>query len=238
MSTRIFSAITLSTLFICRTLAGQATASATTEPSTVIHTTTREVLLDLVVRDKHHHAVSDLKASEVEVYEDGARQVVNGFRDVQGAEQLQNEQTAALKASTIAPGKTSELAHPLNSLRQVNFVSVVFAQIAPLNLEFAREAVLEFLKSDTLPNTYVTIYRLNPNLKLVQAYTSDTKSLARSATAATKGLSVPGFAESAAIASSAVANVQAQEANILSSPVSGDDDKSSPADYRLFYGRG
>ena len=40
-------------------------------------------------------------------------------------------------------------------MRQVNFVSVVLAQIAPLNLEFARRAVREFLKSDNLPNTYV-----------------------------------------------------------------------------------
>jgi hypothetical protein len=57
----------------------------------VIHATTREVLLDLVVRDKHHHAVADLRPEEVEVYEDGVRQKVLVFRNVQGAEQLQIE---------------------------------------------------------------------------------------------------------------------------------------------------
>jgi VWFA-related protein len=226
LSTRIFSAIALSTLWLCQALAAQAPSAAQAAPTSpaeqppVIHATTREVLLDLVVRDKHHHPVTDLRPEEVEVYEDGVRQQIRGFRDVQGAEELQNEQSAAQKGPT-APGKTAELAHPLNSLRQVNFVSVVFAQIAPLDLEFAREAVLEFLKSDTLPNTYVTIYRLNPNLKLVQVYTSDTKTLAKAVDAATKGLSIVGVDQSASIASSVVATVQADEANILSSPVSG-----------------
>ncbi|HEX4426979.1 MAG TPA: hypothetical protein VH079_16390, partial [Terriglobales bacterium] len=231
MSTRTFPAFALSTLLICQTMvcqtvAGQTSPAATPAPAStteqppVIHATTREVLLDLVVRDKHHHTVSDLRPEEVEVYEDGVRQEVRGFHNVEGLEQLQNEQGAA-HPQVVAPGNTAELARPLNSLRQVNFVSVIFAQIGPLDLEFAREAVLEFLKSDTLPNTYITIYRLNPNLKLVKAYTSDTKVLAQAVTGATTGLSVPGFDEGAAIASSVVANVQAQEANILASPVSG-----------------
>ena len=73
-------------------------------------------------------------------------------------------------------------------MRQVNFVSVVLAQIAPLNLEFARRAVLEFLKSDNLPNTYVTVYRLNRNLEIVQPFTADKDSLAKAVDAATKGL--------------------------------------------------
>jgi VWFA-related protein len=225
LSTRTFPAFALSTLLICQTLSGQTSpttppaAAGATEQTPVIHATTREVLLDLVVRDKHHHTVSDLRPDEVEVYEDGVRQEVRGFHNVEGLEQLQNEQVVGHPGSS--PAKPAELARPLNSLRQVNFVYVVFAQIGPLDLEFAREAVLEFLKSDTLPNTYVTIYRLNPNLKLVQAYTSDTRVLAQATTAATKGLSVPGFDEGAAIASSVVANVQAQEANILASPVSG-----------------
>src|SRR5579863_4957816 len=42
----------------------------------VIRTTTREVVLDLVVRDKHHHAVTDLRPEEIEVFEDGVKQNV------------------------------------------------------------------------------------------------------------------------------------------------------------------
>ena len=156
----------------------------------MIHTTTREVLLDLVVRDKHHHAVMDLRPEEVEVYEDGVRQNVRVFRNIQGSEQLQTERSIAATstAPALASAKNREDSHPLNSMRQVNFVSVVLAQIAPLNLEFARRAVLEFLKSDNLPNTYVTVYRLDRSLEVMQPYTSDKDSLAKAVDAATKGL--------------------------------------------------
>src|SRR5271170_7301275 len=108
----------------------------------VIHTSTREVLLDLVVRDKHHHAVTDLRPDEVEIYEDGVRQKIRVFNSVQGKELLNTERAdAEVRTST---GQNSNHADPqaLNSLRQVNFVTVVFAEIAPLNLEFAQRAVL------------------------------------------------------------------------------------------------
>src|ERR1700733_10863108 len=178
--------------FSCFILAPPAPSQTNSPPAnesnrSVIHTTTREVLLDLVVRDKHHHAVTDLRPEEVEVYEDGVRQNIRVFRDIQGSEQLQTERSVA-GASTPATAAKSEDPHPLNSMRQVNFVSIVLAQIAPLNLEFARRAVLEFLKSDNLPNTYVTIYRLDRRLEVMQPFTSDKDSLAKAVDAATKGL--------------------------------------------------
>jgi VWFA-related protein len=226
MPARILLAVVFSAL-----VAIPASFSQTTSPPAgqanrpVIHTTTREVLLDLVVRDKHHHAVTDLRPEEVEVYEDGAPQKVRVFRNIQGNEQLQTERSMASakagapNANSAAPANRGENPHPLNSLRQVNFVSVVFAQIAPLNLEFARRAVLEFLKSDNLPNTYVTIYRLDRSLQVMQSYTSDKDTLAKAVDAATKGLRGGGALDiSSTVASSAVATLNATAENILASP--------------------
>lgn len=220
MSTRLLSELLALSCTLTGLAAGQAPTAAPKDERTVIHTTSREVLLDLVVRDKHHHAVADLRPDEVEIYEDGVRQTIRNFRNVQGLEQLQTEQSLA--QSDVASGRAFELAHPLNSLRQINFVSVVFAQIAPLDLEFGRRAVAEFLKSDTLPNTYVTIYRQNRGLNLVQAYTSDKDVLAKAVDAAAKGLySNDGLGVSASVASSANASLQAAGANIVASPLSG-----------------
>ncbi len=185
----------------------------------VIHTSTREVLLDLVVRDKHHHPVTDLRPEEVEIYEDGVRQNPRVFRNIQGKEQLETERSAAGARTASEPAKSGEVQHSLNSLRQVNFVSVVFAQIAPLNLEFARRAVQEFLNSDNLPNTYVTIYRLNRSLSVMQPYTTDKDTLAKAVDAATKGLKGDSEATvSASVADSIVGSMQAYAEKILSSP--------------------
>ncbi len=200
---------------ICPVLVGQTASPA--EPTPTIRTTTREVLLDVIVRDKHHHAVTDLRPEEIEVYEDGVKQKINAFRDVQGAEQLRTER--AQSSGKMAPAPSNVPKAPATALRQLNFVSVVFAQIAPLNLEFARTAVLEFLKSDTLPNTYVTVYRLDRTLQVVQPYTDDQISLVKAANAASKGLNARGpAAPSATVASALDTTVQANAANMLASP--------------------
>ena len=78
-------------------LAGQALSgqTPTSEQTPTIRTTTREVILDVIVRDKHHHAIADLRPEELEIFEDGVKQRVNAFRNVQGAEQLKTEEAQA-----------------------------------------------------------------------------------------------------------------------------------------------
>src|SRR5208282_4257488 len=80
-----------SALLICQ----NSTPPAVEKERATIRTTTREVLLDLVVRDKHHHPVTDLRPDEVEIYEDGVRQSLRVFRNIQGSEQLATERSDA-----------------------------------------------------------------------------------------------------------------------------------------------
>src|SRR5581483_1451159 len=54
----------------------------------VIRTRTQEVLLDFVARDKHNKLVKDLRAEEVEVYEDGVKQSLRSFHFREGSEAL------------------------------------------------------------------------------------------------------------------------------------------------------
>jgi VWFA-related protein len=234
MFLRILSFLLLDALFICTAMAGQSQKmqSPESQPAEsqlpenerpVIHTTSREVLLDLVVRDKHEHLVKDLRQDEVQVYEDGVLQKIRVFHDVQGAEQLRTERSLERsQASPASHNPDAEKAQSLNSLRQVNFVSVVFAQVAPLDLEFARESVLEFLKNDTLPNTYVTVYKLRHHLQIVQAYTSDKDSLVKAVNTAAKGLyGNDDLGVTADVGGGANAAIQATVANVLASPLSG-----------------
>ena len=93
MPSRVLLVVALCPFLLPVALA-QTTSEAAKPNNPVIHTTTREVLLDLVVRDKHHHAVTDLAPEEVEVYEDGVRQNIRVFRNIQGSEQLQTERAA------------------------------------------------------------------------------------------------------------------------------------------------
>lgn len=200
----------LSSLFIGQT--------ATKEPVPTIRATSREVILDVIVRDKHHHSIADLRPEEIEVFEDGVKQKITAFRNVQGAEQLQTEQ--ALAKGNSAPVISASPKAASTTLPELNFVSVVFAQIAPLNLEFAREAVLEFLKSGSLPNTYVTIYRLDRSLQVIQPYTNNHVALAKAVDAAAKGVNTgTNISASTAAVSALETTAQATAANVMASPL-------------------
>jgi VWFA-related protein len=196
-------------------LVGQAPPK---DETPTIHATTREVILDVIVRDKHHHAIADLRPEEIEVLEDGIKQKINAFRNVEGAEQLQTEQGQA--KSTAAEHSTEAAKTPSTKLRELNFVSVVFAQIAPLNLEFAREAVTKFLNSGRLPNTYVTVYRLDRSLQVIQPYTANSDLLMKAVNAAARGVNTGSeFGSLVDVTSSSAAVVQANAANLLAAPL-------------------
>ena len=164
---------------LCLLLLPTLFAQTNTPPNSgppVIRLSTKEVVLDMVVRDKKNKIVRDLKPEEIEVYEDGVKQTISNFEYVEGAEQLSAE-TSAAKAATVPAQNTGPL---LNSLRQVNFVTVVFGPMAPSNFDFARQAVFTFLKSGSLTNTFVTVYRLDTRLRLIQPYTQDLVALKQS----------------------------------------------------------
>jgi hypothetical protein len=55
-------------------------------PQTTIRSTSQEVLLDVVVRDKKGHLVKDLSAKDFEVTDDGEPQKLRSFRLVTGSE--------------------------------------------------------------------------------------------------------------------------------------------------------
>src|SRR5947209_14229870 len=78
----------------------------------VIRRSVQEVLLDLVVRDKHEKMIRDLKADEVEVFEDGVKQDVRTFRFVTGAEVREAEDKIVPRPAVAK----------YNPMRQLNLV--------------------------------------------------------------------------------------------------------------------
>src|SRR6476659_3472715 len=100
MHTRRFISAVITVLFVFEVLDGQTIPNSSTQPSspavstetpgqddqesTTLRSVRREVLVDMVVRDKHHRLVTNLRPDEVEIYEDGVLQKVNAFRNVAG----------------------------------------------------------------------------------------------------------------------------------------------------------
>lgn len=209
--------VALGSLTLCMVAFAQDSVSPLpgTQSAQTIRTTRREVLVDLVVRDKHHKLVTNLRPEEVQVFEDGVLQKTNAFMNVSGGEQLQSEKDVAAQASANPSSPDS----PVTRVKQLNFVAVVMAEIAPLNLEFAREAVHDFLNSGNLPNTYTSIYRLNRTLSIVQYFTSDKLLLGQAVDATVRGLHVhDNISTDATVIGASLAGLQATAEQILSRP--------------------
>jgi len=168
-----------------RTLTAQAPAQTTDpapQPGATIRLTTQQVLLDLVARDKHERLVSDLKPEDVEVYEDGVKQTPRSFQLVTG-----RDQTAADVRTKAQRAASSQSAARLNALREINLVSIVFTRMSPRSRDFAREAVLVFLKNQLLPNTLAAVYSLDYKLNALQVYTNDLAALTKATDHAAQG---------------------------------------------------
>jgi len=144
---------------------GRAQRTQTSAVSeTLFRSTTQEVLLDFVARDKHHGLVKNLRPEEVEILEDGVRQKVRSFQYRGGPDKPAEPGAAAPAAgagSTYSP------------LREVNVVSLVFEGMSPQSRRRATLAAKAFLGSELRPNTYIGVFALNHRLALLQQYTNN-----------------------------------------------------------------
>ena len=117
-------------------------------------TTSSPVVLDLVVRDKKNAPIVDLKAEEVELFVDGAKQPFEGFRRV-------TIPTGGGPAATAAAPETARLA------------VLLFPRLPGAERDLARSAAEEFVKKQLGPGMSVAVLLVGQELVPVQGFTSD-----------------------------------------------------------------
>lgn len=135
-------------------LLAQSQPQAQKPPEEVLRIGAEEVLLDLIARDKKGRPVSDLKAGDIEIYEDGVKQSVSSFRSVNrtGEAMVEGAKGTTTAAPTPSAPKTADLT------RQINLVSFVFERLSPDGRRNAKMSALEFLKEDYGLNVMAAIF--------------------------------------------------------------------------------
>ena len=138
----------------------------------VIRSTTQEVLLDAVVRDKKERLIRNLKPEEVQVLEDGVPQKLQTFRftDID-TDELQP--AGAQPAANAANAAGAPHGPALNPLHNLNIVTIVFERMGPRSRLFAQQAATEFLANEFRSNTYGGIFSLDFRLNALQPYTNN-----------------------------------------------------------------
>jgi VWFA-related protein len=162
------------------------------EPSVTIHTTVNEVLLDLVVRDKHGRLVKNLKPGEVEIYENGVRREILSFRLEAGPHGVEDRRASEGKRDTPVARRDATVpsrpaASPARSLRALNVVCIVFHNLDPFTRKYAVEAAEEFLKDDLQPGTWVGIFSLSDRLIPLHSFTTSRQEMVEAVRNASTG---------------------------------------------------
>ncbi len=142
--------------------------------ATVFASGTAAVLLDVVIREKNGRPLLDVKPEEVEVFEDGVKQKLDGFRWVQ---------TESLQVEGAPPPE----ARPDPS-KQINLVSFVFDQLGIEGRKLANKAALSFLEKGLRPNTFMAVFQIDQHLALLQPFTNDASKLRAAISSATSSV--------------------------------------------------
>jgi len=146
-------------IFLGVSLSGQQAQapSDAAAPQATIKATTEEVVLDVVVRDKHGKPVNTLKPDDFEITDNGEKRTIKSFRLVEGAE-------------SVASGGGRA---PLDPLRQIRLLTLIFQCPDITSRRLAREAALDLLKTELPQNVYMSVMTIDHKLEAIQAFTND-----------------------------------------------------------------
>jgi VWFA-related protein len=147
------------------------------------------VVLDVVVRDKNGRTVRNLRADEVEVFEDGVRQEVLSFRLRAAGAEPPAATPSPDESATAAVSPTPPATRRDDDARHVNLVSLVFDQLGPDGRRLARDAGLALAKLTDRPDLLVSVFQIRESLELVQQFTADRELLRAAVRSATGAVS-------------------------------------------------
>ncbi len=165
--------IALAGLALCvRILAASSAAQepASNVPPSTLRVTTRLVLVDVVVRDKHRKPVLDLTQSDFKLFENGKEQQLATF-------ELERPGTGAKGATSALPAlpphiytNRPEYSQPQGPLT----VLLLDALNTPMKDQaYAREEMIHYLKTQLASGSRIAVFTLGQNLELVQDFTDD-----------------------------------------------------------------
>ena len=136
-----------------------AQSAVSTRGELTLKAGTQEVLLDFIARDKHQKLITDLRADEVNIYEDSVLQRLTSFVYRTGAGSQESK-----------PAKPAPIQ---DRLREINLVSIVFEGMSADTRRRATQFANEFLDTELGPNTWLGVFTLNRQLSVIQPYTTE-----------------------------------------------------------------
>ncbi|MGH9342395.1 MAG: VWA domain-containing protein [Terriglobia bacterium] len=159
----------------------------------VLKVTTNEVLVDVRVTGHGGLPVTDLKASDFKVYEDGVPQTINSFdlEDIQklAQETGENGKPAVINLATVPKTATREdLSHIVQNHRMIVLFFDQSSMQIP-DLMRALKSAQTFIQTQLTPADLVAVVSYSSNLQVRQDFTNDKAALSKAVKSLTIGAS-------------------------------------------------
>ncbi len=149
----------------------------------VFKTTTREVVVDVVVTKGNGDAVPGLSKQDFEVSEDGKPQTVDFFQEHSG-----NAPPGTPPEMPVMPAGMRTNVPPAPLSDAVNVLLIDTLNTGLQDQAFVRKSVLEFL-GKMQPGTRMAIFALGSKLRCIQGFTTDSSALLAALNDSSNGLS-------------------------------------------------
>jgi VWFA-related protein len=145
----------------------QNTSGQAAPSNITLRSTTQEVVLDMVFRDKKGRTIRDIRPEEVHISEDGVEQKLTLFQHVEGN-----------APKPVAAPQTGSL--PLDPIREIRLVTLVFEGLDQESKRFFRQALKDILDMTPEQNLYFSVLTVDQRLHVVQPFTADHSALLKS----------------------------------------------------------
>jgi len=130
------------------------------------------VVVDLIVTDRHGHHVQGLTAADFKVYEDGVLQKIIGFTPSAGSAPDSSSPTVAGSDANVKPISQPRTASSQPDPRLLTVV-LDLADNRPANTKNSSDAVLHYLDKTLGIGDYVAIYYVDQSLHMALPFTND-----------------------------------------------------------------
>jgi VWFA-related protein len=169
--------VVLSALLLAGSIGGSAAPGAPDQKKRGPEFTgaTTAILVDVVVRDRKGHPVTDLDASDFAVFEDGVRQKVDTFTRVTRGGGIGLDVKWKQPGSTVAimPGESLPPPSPSDSPTDQATTALVFDHLSEEALGLAQKATLEYVPMSGDSDVRVGVFASDPGMRVMLGYTTD-----------------------------------------------------------------
>jgi VWFA-related protein len=142
---------------------------------------TTAILVDVVVRDRKGRPVTDMKAAEFSLYEDGTPQKIDTFTRVTRGGGIGVDVKWKRPGSTVAILPAGSLPPPLPGEEAANqsTTAFVFDHLSEEALELAQKATLQYVPMSGESDVRVGVFDTDFGMRVMQGYTTDRAAIRR-----------------------------------------------------------